>query len=265
MHLVPRKLCAQFSVCLALVIVVFLAVPSPGQIPQMGIPPFSTIQNGPDQVNLSDLSMHYKIPVFARPGRGIPFSFTINIDNIIWGPDSLGKWQFTNTLGDGWFSGLGAVFYSSTQKTCFWDADNPKHPYTEWRFNSFVDSSGAGHPFGLTVNNLNSSSGFCIPKSSATGISGDGAGVSMSVTYPLSATVTLANGDVIHAPLATVLTPGVLSITSTGPYTWTDSNGNRITENWNAGTLNFSNIVDTLGTIALSFSKTSNSQSFTYK
>lgn len=40
-----------------------------------GTPPFSSISGNPDVINLANLNVHYPMPVFGRPGRGIPLSF----------------------------------------------------------------------------------------------------------------------------------------------------------------------------------------------
>src|SRR5258708_36259657 len=51
---------------------------------QTGIPPFSTVGGGPDQINLGNFSIHYTFPVFSKTGRGLPFSYATSYDNAVW-------------------------------------------------------------------------------------------------------------------------------------------------------------------------------------
>jgi RHS repeat-associated protein len=240
-----------------------------GQVPQLGIPPYSTVAGGSDEINLANLSIHYTIPVFSRAGRGIPFSFPINLDNAIWSPTAFGsngypEWSVFFPFSGGAFAGVGAVFYSKATQTCLAGYED-EITYTQWTFYSYQDTTGATHPFNLIVNNLINNQGACAgkQKASASGMASDGSGISMAVTNSISAVVTLPNGTVINAPLVTQ-TSGNWGVTGAMPFTMTDSNGNRVTQNWNSGTLTFSNIEDTLGTTALTESTTSSSASFSY-
>jgi hypothetical protein len=69
----------------------------------------------------------------------------------------------------------------------------------------------------------------------------------------VSGSVTLRDGSIIDPPLLKCAQFGCTA-GGTTPYTWTDSNGNRITYNWNSSTNTLSSITDTLGTTALTFS-----------
>ena len=50
-----------------------------------GTPPFGSFDGGPfDVIDLANLNVHFRIPVFSRPGRGMPFVFGLNYDSTIW-------------------------------------------------------------------------------------------------------------------------------------------------------------------------------------
>ena len=50
-----------------------------------GVPPFSTINGGPfDGVNLGNLNVDFAIPILGKPGRGIPFNFSLVYNSSIW-------------------------------------------------------------------------------------------------------------------------------------------------------------------------------------
>src|SRR5437660_3621484 len=127
--------CVVVSTFLSLFIVVL--APSLGQafaqVPQLGVPPYSTVTGSADDVILSNLAIHYTIPVFSRPGRGAPFSFALNFDSVSWGPayNPNGVWQWTPSfpLPGGGLNGIGAVFYTVAVKSC-----NPD-PHEPYRFN----------------------------------------------------------------------------------------------------------------------------------
>lgn len=45
----------------------------------------------PNQVNLGNLNIHFGVPIFSRPGRGIPFSYVLSYDSSVWYPSG-GSW-----------------------------------------------------------------------------------------------------------------------------------------------------------------------------
>ena len=69
--------------CALLVLYCTLPVKAQGQT---GTPPFSTAlsQDGPDVIDPANLNIHLAIPIFSRPGRGIPFSYSLGYDSTIW-------------------------------------------------------------------------------------------------------------------------------------------------------------------------------------
>src|SRR4051812_21985288 len=180
--------------CTLLLASMFLSIPSRGQAPAQGIPPFATLQNGPDQITLSDLSTHYVIPVFSRAGRGRTFSFQIDLDSVVWSQSiSTGvlTWTPFFHLTGGAFSGVGAVFYSTGTKGCR-QSDGEQTSMNTWTFDSFQDANGATHPLGVRVNDQAVTDGTCTATPASSGTSRDGSGISISATNAPSATITLA-------------------------------------------------------------------------
>ena len=227
-----------------------------------GIPPFSTVGGGPDAINLSNLSFVYTVPVFGRAGRGSTLSIVRHLQNDLWSPgyNSNGVLQWLLSFPPP-SNGVGFVFYSGpVHKTC---NDGGTVDYYVYTFSGYYDSAGTSHPFNLAVSDLDDGGGTCVNVNKQypgikSGVSSDGSGVSMTVTdFPLTAVVTLRDGTVIHAPLATY--NGYYTSGTAGPFTAIDSNGNEITANGTG--LSITNIVDTLGTSAATFG--SNTVSYT--
>ena len=51
-----------------------------------GVDPLESYGGGPfDTVNLSNLDVHFGIPVVAKAGRGTPFHYTLSYDSQVWG------------------------------------------------------------------------------------------------------------------------------------------------------------------------------------
>ena len=231
-------------------------------VPQLGIPPFSSVTGGPDQINLSNLSIHYTIPVFSRAGRGAPFSFVMNEDSVTWSQSynvnlNQNQWTPFFPLTGGGLNGVGAVFYTKTPKTCT-DSSNDQVDYNLYTFSSFQDSTGSTHGFGtlgLQLTDLYDNTGTCYsqynkyPRDQANGNASDGSAIAIAVVLsPFAATVTTPHGDIIHAPLITYVNSWV----ATGsPYSWVDSNGNEITETLRAGDIGIATVTDNLGTVAI--------------
>ncbi len=74
----------------------FAAVCSLAQPPATGLPPFGSFGGGPfDIVNSANLNVHFVVPVFGRPGRGLPLSYNLSYDSLIWEPVAF---QWDNNL-----------------------------------------------------------------------------------------------------------------------------------------------------------------------
>src|ERR1022692_1956253 len=68
--------------------------------PTTGLPPLGSFAGGPfDTVNLANLNTHFSIPVFSRPGVGIPFSYSLSYDSLVWVPVPGGQWQPVSNWG----------------------------------------------------------------------------------------------------------------------------------------------------------------------
>jgi hypothetical protein len=53
----------------------------------IGTPPFGSFAGGPfDTINLSNLNVHFSIPILSKAGVGIPFNYALTYDNSIWYP-----------------------------------------------------------------------------------------------------------------------------------------------------------------------------------
>ena len=190
--------------------------------PTTGVPPFRSFDGGPDVINLGNLNVHYSIPIFSRPGRGIGFSYALGYDSSVWLP--AGAWVPINNWGLNRDSAavVGTAGY-------FWHGARCQDPdtgqwenYNVYTFSGYTDSSGTFHPISLGVNDRPCGGG----NPEATGTATDGSGITMHVTSTPSASVTLRNGEGI----APVLSSGSSS-SGGGPVT--DSNGNQITQSIN--------------------------------
>src|ERR1700691_3852392 len=82
--MIRRYVLLSALICVLLFIV---AACSLAQQPATGLPPLGSFAGGPfDTVNLANLDVHFSIPVFGRPGRGIPLSYSLGYDSLIWVP-----------------------------------------------------------------------------------------------------------------------------------------------------------------------------------
>src|SRR3974390_2106827 len=104
--------------------VLILSALSAAQVPT-GTPPFSTIADGLDSINIQNLNAHYQIPVVHKSGRGVPFNYDLTYDSSIWYPVTSGStksWKPVN--GWGWGGGLqgmslaGQITFRLTPFTC---------------------------------------------------------------------------------------------------------------------------------------------------
>lgn len=53
------------------------------QGPSTGTPAFGSYTSAPDVTNLGNLNVHYSVPVFSKPGRGIPFYYNLSYDSSV--------------------------------------------------------------------------------------------------------------------------------------------------------------------------------------
>jgi RHS repeat-associated protein len=221
-----------------------------------GAPPLGTFTAGPDVINLANLNVQYTIPVVNKPGRGIPFVYNLVYDSSIWFPvgnPGTQSWQHVDNWG--WKpQGTAIVGYYNVH---YWYTSCPQQtssgywyniPYSEYIYDSYVDSTGTTHGMSATITDHNTP---CNPNepTSATAAASDGSG--------LTASISASGGVTVYTPDGTVIQPAINS----GPVngnTRTDSNGNQLTTNGTSFT-------DTLGTTPLTISGAApNPQTYTY-
>jgi len=79
----PAILCFSL-VCIALIS--GASIPADAQL-ITGTPPFGSFSGGPfDTVNLANLDVHFAIPILNNGGRGLPFSYALTYDSLVWTP-----------------------------------------------------------------------------------------------------------------------------------------------------------------------------------
>ena len=238
----------------------FLPVIAYAQNPsvQTGTPPFGSFSGGPvDIVNNANLNVHLNIPVLQKAGRGTPFSFSLTYDSSVWFPVTSGSTTSWQPVSD-WGWGIntndtvpmsGYITYSSkVVSTCYATIDGVRIEEgtgTEYYDYTFVDQLGTPHLFpGFTVWELGNPN-YCVnevndfPGFTSTIV--DGSGYTLTVEGganggPGAVSIATSNGAVI-----------IPEGSSLGATTYTDRNGNQIT---NSG----STLTDTLGTTALTVS-----------
>jgi len=219
-----------------------VALPALAQV-ATGTYPFGSFGGGPEILNLGNLNVQLRIPVIAKPGRGIPLTYTLANDGSVWYPAGSNPQTWQPMPNWGWKGqtevATGYITLSSAAIPCSGSYFTIFYGWT------YHDPLGVAHAFNLTV----FSSGACGQTSAGPQAANDGSGYSMSVTgNPLSATLTARSGQLINAPLQN----------SSGAGTATDSNGNQVTTNG-------SSFTDTLGTTALSISGSApNPVTYTY-
>ncbi len=227
------------------VVVLLAASASYAQV-SIGNQPFGSFASIPDRTNLGNLNVHYDIPIFSKPGRGISFNYSLGFDNSIWTPVS-GVW--TPVVNWGWrdptSSFTGAISSSITTRHCT-DPDTGNQVfYTMTTFKSYQDNFGTVHP----VAAFYIQNSICGAGSSSPGTTTDGSGFTVTPTSPSTAQVTSRSGQIIHS------SPGI----GFGSGSFSDSNGNTISASGGVFT-------DTLGMTPLTATGGSPSPLvFTYK
>jgi RHS repeat-associated protein len=218
-----------------------------GQNPGTGTYSFGSFDaKGFDTINLGNLNTHFEIPIVSKSGRGLPFTYSLAYDSLVWSPVPSGGttyWQPDQNFGFGeqlYGVIVGYLTYNTTQVTCprppGWIGAVPKG--TRYTGYIYHDPYGRAHSFNYE------SDYFCPPDTdepaSGTGLSSDGSGYSFDGTY-------------VHTKYGAKIQPNMSSAGSGGSIT--DSNGNTITDNTN-GTY-----VDTLGVTELTISGTGTTSS----
>ena len=219
-----------------------------------GIPPFSTVDGGPfDRVNLGNLNVEFAIPILSKPGRGIPFNFSLVYNSSVWAISS-GKWVPAGGTVFGW-QGTEGTF---TPVISYWETFIPhacgstgQLTFQESTFNQFayIDQLGGQHSYGNLqaqyIYNSPGPSNNCPPNGPVNGTqtstASDGSGYTLTLNAPGQSAptgyVVDRSGDTINAPLvANGGSPGQSG------YTIQDPNGNQLTYSGSTGVF-----TDTMG------------------
>lgn len=217
-----------------------------------GTPQFGSFGGGPfDAVNLANLNTHFSIPIFTKPGRGMPFVFYINYDNSVWYPVTSGNttsWQYVSNWG--WQARgntvVGYVTATTTPGFCYDTSTQPPTQVatTVYTYKTYNDGRGTSHSFPANAQLTDLSPCDRQPAVPPSFTSNDGSGITITMQAgdPLVG-VTPRGGGIMVVPAMYGSGQGQNSTTST------DSNGNYISY---SGTT----FTDTLGKQVLAISGT---------
>ena len=203
----------------------------------IGTPPYGSYGGDTDIVNLANLNAHFTIPIFHKPGRGLPFVFDITYDTSVWYPvvsGSTTSWQPVANWGWGGSDyQVGYITYkfkSTTASACGRLGSVTHETWTDWVYH---DGAGTPHPFpGTSWETIPSCSATTYGSLNVTAL--DGSGYQLSVKGGTINLLTNRTGAIINrAPSAGA--PGSIQ----------DRNGNFISDDGKG------NFTDTLGTVAL--------------
>lgn len=260
----------RMLVCYSLsVLLLLLCLPAKAQV-ATGFPPFNhiaTVPGGPETIDPLTLNLHWTFPIFSKPGRGIPISYSLPYDSSVWYPvwGSNGHY-WTPSPNWGWG-------FLNTQMTGFVQMNfrgeqvchtNPSAQFWTWTL-VYQDPSGTQHPVGYYYTN----GGYCngqwpaYPAGSwcSCGSASDGSGfVLQSFSPSTGGTIITPSGDTLTQVPEAVNYSGQQPPITTSP-TITDSNGNVINIS-SSGV-----ITDSLGANALSIAGSgtpSSPYTFTY-
>lgn len=130
--------CRNLSLAIVIVLVASFAR---GQA-ATGTPPWSSLEGGPDVVNLGNLNVHLVYPVFHKAGRQLPFNYDLTNDSSFWYPVTNNGTTFWNPVPSGGWSGsplgVGNLYFSYITDGSINDV---------LYYNFYYDSAGTGHPF----------------------------------------------------------------------------------------------------------------------
>ena len=127
----------------------WLPLPGSGQ-QATGLPPFGSFNPGLfDTVNNANLNVQFAVPMISRPGRGLPFSYSLSYNSGVWFPvNSGGSIVWAPAQNWGWDSTLqaavGFLSFDYAQSTC---SNPPDGVESVWSNFNYYDRSGTTHPF----------------------------------------------------------------------------------------------------------------------
>ena len=130
------------------IIAIMATSPLTAQQPTVGFLLSTTSSGAFDTVNLSNLDVHFSIPVFARTGKGMSFAFALTYDSLVWSPsDASGGRTCTYQLGWGVQTNAATGYMSLTT------VPTNCHPHgIKNRFGFlYYDVNGTSHTFPANV------------------------------------------------------------------------------------------------------------------
>ncbi len=206
-----------------------------------GTPAFGSFGGGPfDTINLSNLNVHFTIPIMNKAGRVLPFNYALTYDNSIWSPNStwlsVNGWGW-NSIGDG-VTGYLKEYTNTTQ--CYYN--NHYYWITYNDFGPYYDAQGMMHNVSVQTT-LGQSSCNIAPVSGGTSYASDGSGYTLVVTNTTNAAIKSLGGVTIN-PF--IMQGGSFTTPQQGSVV--DPNGNTIGFSYNSPTTTYT---DTLNTTAL--------------
>jgi RHS repeat-associated protein len=195
-----------------------------------GTPAFGSFGGGPfDTVNLGNLNVHFSIPILHKAGRGLPFTYDLSYDSLIWQPRTVnGTVQWVPSSTWGWTAqSLAEVGYLSITENSQMSAPfkcggsfATNTTYTDTYV--YFDWNGKTHPFPGSTYRIEEG-GACTnttygPKLVAQATDGSG--------FTLSANANQLN-DVVTTRFGAIVNTNVGFNGGNGAYQ--DSNGNKLT------------------------------------
>jgi RHS repeat-associated protein len=236
--------------CCGLLFAVLLASVVTAQTPSVtGLPPFGSFDVSQDEsVDLQNGNIHLTIPIFAKPGRGLPVNFNLAYDSLVLSDSLYGDWSFaasgsgiTALNGYGWSFNPGGYMGGSgggIAGECYTEIYGG-YEVTGWvvkEYYAYIDAQNTSHGFPGPVYEEYGSCGSAV--SGTPGTAEDGSGYTMA--QPASAsgpfTITDRHGTTyVFSSTGTHYSPVI-----------TDSNGNQVSMNYDTGVY-----TDTLGKTVL--------------
>ncbi len=212
-----------------------------------GTPPFGSFGGGPfDTINLSNLNVHFAIPILNKAGAGLPFNYALTYDNSIWYPSSSsGSNTWTPVVGWGWNSvSDGATGYLEevvNPTLCYYQG--LYYHITYYTFGPYYDAQGTSHAVSVQTTTGQSSCNIA-PVTGGTNLDPAGSGYTLVVSGTVNAAIKSAGGVTINP----YIWQGGSYTTPQGSVV--DPNGNTISSSYNSSTTT-TTFTDTLNTIAL--------------
>lgn len=254
---------AHFKIVITLLLIIATSAIVHAQLETGVSDQFASYWNaGFDAVSLSNLNVHFTIPIVNKHGRKVGLYYNLAYDSLVWVPVKSGStttWTPIKTYGGktnwGWTLDTdavsGMVAESSSTATCeYWMAIGNLYFYANFTvYSNFVyyDASGASHGF------YNYWTGGCPPQTTSNGMTGtlvygqgptlvstinipsqDGTGYVLNATSSGSATITTRSGQTVTPPInaysgsGTIKDPNGNQITFNSNGTYTDTTGNTV-------------------------------------